>query len=187
MYQNALKTTGSYSDHEISFFQGEVNERRLLKNEVLLNKGEIAKSVYFLVEGAVYQSLSEPAINCNITDLHITNDWFLNAESFIAQHPSNHDIVAFTNGIVLELSIASIHYLMKKSVSFLQLNSILTGTSSRAYLFDHMLSPLEKYQFIAKNKPGLLEMFPLKMIASYLKVTPETLSRVRNKLLQRIS
>jgi hypothetical protein len=44
------------------------------------------------------------------------------------------------------------------------------------------MTPLEKYQFVLQTRPQLVQVFPLKMIASYLKVTPETLSRVREKL-----
>lgn len=182
---NALKITGHYNDDEIELFQTEVKERILLKDEILLHQGEVAKSAYFLGEGAVYQCLSESSINhCNIIDLHLKNEWFLNAESFISQRPSNYQVVAFTQSTILELSIESIHYLTRKSASFLQLNRVLTGISSRAYLFDHMLTPLQKYQFIMENKRDLIQAFPLKIIASYLKVTPETLSRVRNKLVK---
>lgn len=187
MYSNALKTIGQYNDKEIELFQKEVKERTLLKDDILLHQGEVAKSVYFLVEGAIYQCLSKSAINYTIIDLHIKNEWFLNPESFISQHPSNHQIVAFTKSTILELSIASVHYLIGKSASFLQLNKILTGASSRAYLFDNMLTPQQKYQFIIDSKQDLLQEFPLKMIASYLKLSPETLSRVRNKLVKNIS
>ncbi len=187
MYPNALKITGHYNDNELELFQQETTERILLKDETLLHQGQVAKSVYFLIEGAVYQSLSQSTVNYNIIDLHLKNEWFFNAESFISQHPSNHDIVAFKQSVILELSIESIHYLVGKSISFLQLNRILTNGSSSAYLFDNMLNPLQKYQFIIDNKRDLIQMYPLKMIASYLKITPETLSRIRNKLVKNIS
>lgn len=50
---------------------------------------------------------------------------------------------------------------------------------SRTYLFDNSLNPAQKYNYIKEAKPLLLQMFPIKMIASYLKIAPETLSRVR--------
>lgn len=184
MYLNALKTTGCYTDKELELFQREVEERILLKDEILLHQGEVAKSVYFLVDGAIYQCFSESVISFRIIDLHLKNEWFLNPESFISQQPSNHHIVAFTQSIILELSIESIHYLIGKSASFLQINKILTGVSSRTNLLDNMSTPLQKYQFILDNKRDLIQKFPLKVIASYLKVTPETLSRVRNNLVK---
>ncbi|MEO5563434.1 MAG: hypothetical protein ABIR18_08365, partial [Chitinophagaceae bacterium] len=56
---------------------------------------------------------------------------------------------------------------------------IFEQATSRVHFFDNRLNPTEKYQYILDNKSGLLQKFPLKLIASYLKITPETLSRVR--------
>jgi len=42
-----------------------------------------------------------------------------------------------------------------------------------------VMTPTEKYRYILSNKPQLIQKFPLKYIASYLNITPETLSRVR--------
>jgi hypothetical protein len=82
----------------------------------------------------------------------------------------------------LELSIENIHKLVAISPVFLQLGGILASSVSRISFFDNDLTPLKKYQFIIQNRPQLIQAFPLKLIASYLKITPETLSRVREKL-----
>jgi hypothetical protein len=53
---------------------------------------------------------------------------------------------------------------------------------SRVIFFDNASTPTEKYLYILNNRLQLIQAFPLKMIASYLKITPETLSRVREKV-----
>jgi CRP-like cAMP-binding protein len=118
----------------------------------------------------------------NIIDLHVANEWFFNQHSFATQSPSTSFIAAYTDSTVLELSIESIHYLINCSQAFFQLNKLLAQPADKNYFFDNMLTPLEKYQYIVDKRSGLLQTFPLKMIASYLKVSPETLSRVREKL-----
>jgi hypothetical protein len=50
---------------------------------------------------------------------------------------------------------------------------------SKIVLFDNALAPKEKYLYVLNNRQQLIQEFPLKMIASYLKITPETLNRVR--------
>jgi hypothetical protein len=107
------------------------------------------------------------------------NEWVLNHRSFVTQQPADSSISSFTGGIILELSIQSIHYLIGHSLSFLQLNKIMDNAVSRIVLFDNALAPKEKYLYVLNNRPQLIQEFPLKMIASYLKITPETLSRVR--------
>lgn len=181
MLSNALKTTGYYNDKDTLLFEKEVKIRKFQKDEVLLTKGEIAKSVYFILKGAVYQYTLKSDIECRVIDLHIENEWLLNHKSFVSQTPSDIYINAFTACDILEVSIESIHYLIGQSPAFLQLNRVFENSTSRVYFFDYLLTPLQKYQFIFENKPQLLQQFPLKIIASFLKITPETLSRVRER------
>ncbi|MGV8095336.1 MAG: Crp/Fnr family transcriptional regulator [Mangrovibacterium sp.] len=183
MFLNALKYTGVYNSEEIKLFEKEVKQRNVQAKEKLLARGEVAKCAYFLITGAMYQIRSDSSV----VELHLENEWFLNAESFISQIPSDRDIVAYTQSSILEVSVEAIHYLIGKSTAFLQLNNILRAMCVRISFFDHMVTPFDKYQFILDNNPELIQRFPLKMIASYLKMTPETLSRVRNKLVKGIS
>ena len=184
MFSNALKTTGNYSDKDVILFEKEVKFRQVHKDEVLLINGEVAKSVFFILKGSFYQYSLKSDKEFHIIDLHIENEWFLNHKSFVSQIPSDYTISAFTESNILEISIESIHYLIGQSLAFLQLNKILEHSVSRVYFFDNLLTPLQKYQFIFKNKPQLLHEFPLKIIASFLKITPETLSRVRERFVK---
>lgn len=181
MFSNALKTTGHYCDGDIRLFEKEVKYRQVQKDEVLLIKGEVAKSVFFLLNGAICQYGLKSDNERYIIDLHTENEWFLNHKSFVSQKPSENIITAFTESDILELSIESIHYLIGQSMAFLQLNKIFESCTSRVYFFDNVLTPLQKYQFVFENKQQLLQKFPLKIVASFLKITPETLSRVREK------
>lgn len=183
MVVNALKQTGVYNSEEIKLFEREVKQRTAHAKETLLTHGEVAKYAYFLTSGAIYQVCHDGSVE----GLHLENEWFFNAKSFISQVPSDCDIIAYTESSFLEISIETIHYLIGKSTAFLQLNNILKSMNARISLFDHVGTPADKYRFILGNKPELIQTFPLKMIASYLKVTPETLSRVRNKLVKSTS
>lgn len=185
MFTTILHTAGIYSAEEAALFNTVARERFIGKGGVVLAKGEVAKSVYFLISGAVYQG-SDSYLQHNISGFHLENEWFLNRESFVSQRPSTEQITAFSDSVVLEISLESIHYLIARSTAFLQLNTILADLE-RSHLFHGTLTPLEKYRFVLANKPDLIQKFPLKMIASYLKVTPETLSRVRKAVVQRRS
>jgi CRP-like cAMP-binding protein len=158
--------------------------RQVHKDELLLNKGEVAKSIFFILTGALYQYSLKSDTEYRIIDLHLENDWLLNHKSFVSQTPSDSFMRAFTKSSILEVSIESIHYLIVQSSAFLQLNKILEHSTSRVYFFDDLLTPIQKYQFIFENRPELLQQFPLKIIASFLKITPETLSRVREKFVK---
>ncbi|MBO9617013.1 MAG: Crp/Fnr family transcriptional regulator [Dyadobacter sp.] len=180
MYAAILRATGNYQDSDIGLFEKEVRAREVLKHELLLRKGEVARSVYYLLEGAVRQYDIVSESEYNTIDLHLAGDWFFNHESLVAQRPSRLFIEAYTDCRFIEISLDTIHYLTGKSIAFLQLNKVLEGAFQRMQFFDQSMTPVEKYRYLLENRPKVIQAFPLKIIASYLKITPETLSRARN-------
>lgn len=184
MFSDILRTTGSYTDEEVRVFENAVTTRHVVKDETLLRAGQVAKTIHYLLSGSAYQYNAPPGSAPNIIDLHMAGEWFTNYESLIAQRPSGYNIRAFSDGIILEISLETVHYLVSKSIAFLQLNGVLEGAVARLKFFDQSMSPTEKYNFILEHRPGLIQSFPLKMIASYLKTTPETVSRIRRSIMR---
>lgn len=176
--QEILNTLGAFSNFEIKLFEEYSTKRTLHKNEVLLNEGEICKCFYFILSGSFSQFQTHNAEE-TIIDLHLQNEWMFNQQSLTAQISSNTTIKAFSKSEVIELSLSNLHLLCSKSQSFLQFGKILNQSINRIFLFDNSLKPNEKYNYINKAKPQLTKVFPVKMVASYLKIAPETLSRVR--------
>lgn len=173
-----LSSLGQFSNFDAELFEKHSARRTLNKNEVLLNEGEVCKSFYFILSGSFSQFQTHD-IDEVIIDLHLQNEWMFNQQSLTEQTPSNTTIKAFSKSEIIELSLNSFHCLCSKSQSFLQFGKILNQSLNRVFLFDNSLKPNEKYSYINKAKPELAKVFPIKMIASYLKIAPETLSRVR--------
>lgn len=172
---------GHFSEQELALLKEEIQYKTLEKDEILLDKSEICTSLSFVISGALYQYKIDTDFNKNIIDLNTTNDWVINHKSFTTQKPSEYYIQSFQESTICYLTIESIHKLIEKSQSFLQMGKILETSISRIDFFDNNNTPDEKYQYILKNKPQLIQVFPQKLIASYLKITPETLSRVRKR------
>jgi CRP-like cAMP-binding protein len=178
MIERLLKNIGTFPEADSRLFETYVKFRSVPKNTILLNEGDVCDTAFFTFSGASYQ-FNYIDIDENVIDLHICGEWFLNYASFIAQKPSYTTIKTYADSEILELSLYSIHQLIIASPAFLQLNKIFEQAVSRAYIFDNAMKPLQKYRYLQETKPKLLQTFPLKIIASYLKMTPETLSRVR--------
>ncbi|MBT2560025.1 Crp/Fnr family transcriptional regulator [Pedobacter sp. ISL-68] len=176
--QEILASVGSFSYHDLLLFEEKTVRKLFKKNDVLLRQGEICQSVYFILLGSFFQFQSND-ITETIIDLHLPKEWMYNHPSLIEQKPSDTTIKAFEKSEVLELSLTNLHSLIAKSQSFLSLGRIFDQPNNRTYLFDRSLSPVEKYNYIKNAKPLIVQVFPVKMIASYLKIAPETLSRVR--------
>jgi CRP-like cAMP-binding protein len=177
-----LKKVGNFNEKETSLIKEELIYRVVKKNDYILKDGEICSSIYIVVAGSFYQYNLDSKLDKNFIDLYNKGDWMLNHQSFTSRKPSKYSIQAFEESSIYELSIDSIHKLIALSQKFLQMGKILEKSISRIDFFDKNKTPDEKYSYILKNRPKLIQKFPQKIIASYLKITPETLSRVRKRL-----
>lgn len=175
-----LKSIGYFTAEEISLFNEKAISRNFKKNEILLHEGDVCSSAFYIISGEAFQ-FSYDDIDENIIDLHTTNDWCLNHSSFVTQKPSKVTIKAYSDLEMLELPIKSVHELVALSPSFFQLGKVLEQTVSRIQYFDQTNTAEEKHSQLLSSRPELFQQFPLKMIASYLKIAPETLSRIRGK------
>lgn len=178
-----LRTTGHYTDDDIRLFEASVTQRKLAKNEVVLPQGQVCKSIYFLIKGSAFQYRQLSDGN-QVVDLHVGGQWFTNYQSLISQIPSELTVSAFSESIILEMDLNVVHYLIGRSLAFLQLNKALEGATSRMKFLERAMSPNEKYNLVINQRPELIRAFPLKMLASYLQITPETLSRVRKSIMK---
>jgi len=177
-----LNKAGKFSEKESLLLKQELQFRELKKGDILLEKGNVCSSLCFIISGSFFQYNIDSEMSKNIIDLSIENDWVINHKSFTSRKPSEYSIQAFEDSTFYEISMDAIHKLIAKSQSFLQMGKILEQTTSRIDFFDNNNSPDEKYLYILNGKPNLLQKFPQTFIASYLKITPETLSRVRKRL-----
>ncbi|MFT5751516.1 MAG: CRP-like cAMP-binding protein [Flavobacteriales bacterium] len=176
-----LEKAGSFSEKETALLTHELQFQKIEKDAFLLQKGAVCSAICFVVSGCMYQYNIDADGNENVIDIHPTHDWVLNHKSFSLRKPSEMAIQTCEDSEVYVLSIDAIHRLIALSPSFLQMGAILERATTRIAFFDNNNTPDEKYQFILDNKPQLLQKFSQKIIASYLKMTPETLSRVRKR------
>jgi len=138
--------------------------------------------VCFLEKGAIYQYRIDTENEEQIIDLNVPEDWIINHQSFTGRKPSSYYIQAYADSRIQILSIDTIHVLIAQSQTFLQMGSLLEKAIARVHFFDQQYTPDEKYQYVVKHQPSLIQTFPQKMLASYLKMSPETLSRVRKRI-----
>ena len=179
MLKPDLDKTGKFSQSDFERLAKYLVPRTLRKNEILLDQGQICQAVYFISSGSAYQFRYED-IDEKVTDLHLPKAWCLNYSSFISQNPSKNIIKVNAETTAFQLSLTAIHELIAQSPVFLQLGKILEGATTRTHYLDNSMSPSERYNDLIRDRPLVLQMFPLKLIASYLNMTPETLSRVRS-------
>lgn len=177
-----LNSNGNYSERELQLLEEALEYKTVKKNDFVLKAGEVCNIVGFVIDGALYQYKLDEDSNKMVVDFHIEDNWVINVKSFTTQKPSKYHIQAFEETILYSLSIDAIHKLIAKSQSFLQMGKVLEASHSRSVFFEDLKSPDDKYALLLKKRPDVIKIFPQQFIASYLNITPETLSRVRKRL-----
>ncbi|WP_276088646.1 Crp/Fnr family transcriptional regulator [Pedobacter sp. JY14-1] len=155
--------------------------KEIPKGDFLLRPSAVSNSIHFLIEGAAIHYDGDGGDE-GIFELYVKSDCMVGPGSFLSQQPSSQNIRAFSDSKILSLSIYALHELVGKSASYFQLGKVIQPSWFKAAFYDQDMSPDQKYAHLLEHKPEIVQQFPLKVIASYLKISPETLSRVRARL-----
>lgn len=176
----SLSATAPLTAEERALMMDELKERELPKDSFALQKGEVCRSLFFVVSGAARLFHETPDGDEVTLNLYLPGDWIIEHQSFTSQTPSANCVQIFSDAVLVELTVHGLHRLIQKRIAFLRLGKLLEMGYPR-YVVEK-LTPEEKYKRVLSDKPELVQTFPLKYLASFLGITPETLSRVRSKI-----
>jgi CRP-like cAMP-binding protein len=171
---------------ELDLLESILVPRRYAKNELILREGEVCKSIYWVVKGLVRQFYFKN--KKELTEYMATeNNICMCIESLFREEPTNLQIVALEPTILYLLPKAALEQVAMKSVNIqilyrkiLEESLILSQIRADMLRFE---SAQGRYLKLVKRQPQLVLRAPLVYIASYLQMTPETLSRVRTATL----
>ena len=158
--------------------------RHYKKNDILLEEGENAKVCYFVVKGCVRAYYLKNGEERN-TDFFFENQT-IRPLSYQTNKPSTYYLSCLEDCI---LSIGSesknkklAEQIPKLSSLILQMNESLLVQKTLELDNFKTHSPEERYLMLLRNRPEHLKRLPLYHLASYLGITPISLSRIRNRI-----
>ena len=171
---------------ELDLLESILVAKRYGKNEKILSEGETSENIYWIVKGLVRQFYYKN--NKELTEYMATeNTVVMCIESLFREQPSKLQIMAIEPTILYCLPKARLEAVAMKSVNIQILyRKILEESLILSQIHADMLrfeSAIDRYQKLVKRSPQLVLRAPLVYIASYLQMTPETLSRVRTQTL----
>lgn len=171
---------------ELDMLENILVAKRFAKNEKILSEGEICENIYWIVKGLVRQYYYKNGKE--LTEYMATeNTIVMCIESLFGEQPSRLQIMAIEPTILYCLPKARLEAVAMKSVNIQILyRKILEESLILSQIHADMLrfeSAIDRYQKLVKRSPQLVLRAPLVYIASYLQMTPETLSRVRTQTL----
>lgn len=155
------------------------------KGTVLLKEGQLSKNCYFVVEGCVRQYIiknGEEKTTAFYTEGNPVNSF----TSYSKQKPAEHYLVCSEN---CKLTVGNPEDEQKMYAKYPALKVFVTKEEAsltgdmQDELFNFMTStPEERYKNLLEQKPNLLQRVPQHQLASYIGVTPESLSRIRKRI-----
>ncbi|MBN8850883.1 MAG: cyclic nucleotide-binding protein [Sphingobacteriales bacterium 50-39] len=186
-YINAHATT-PLTETEADIVKNIFTPRRIRKRQYFLQEGDVCRYMGFIVRGAMRQYSVDDKGTEHIVRLYIENWWAGDRESFAMLTPSNYNIDAWEDTDLLTITKAS----MVEFNSIPALNELARNLDERHAIASIKrinasisLPAEQRYAALAEAYPEFLQRFPQHIIASYLGVTKETLSRVRNQALRK--
>jgi CRP-like cAMP-binding protein len=183
-YINQRATSPLTSDEE-AIIMATFQPKRLRKRQYFLQEGHVCKYAGFIIKGAMRQySVDDKGVE-HILQLYIEDWWASDRESATTLTPSKYNIDAWEDTELLIITRAEMMDLMGRIPSFGQMTRLMDERSfiaSQRRLNSTISNTAEKrYEEFAENHPQFIQRFPQHIIASYLGITKDTLSRVRNK------
>ncbi|MDH5654679.1 MAG: Crp/Fnr family transcriptional regulator [Spirochaetia bacterium] len=185
-----LESRVPLTDHEWNMLEGRLQLIKFHEKQIIYTPEDIFDKMFFLNKGIVRAYFIDPegkeftwSIHYNEPDAMVVNRFIVDYASFIKKEPSSFFFEAVTDSEAIVITDQLLKDLYSKSILWQQVGRVL---SEEAYYLTHhrALSLLtksagERYQELIQKFPRLFEILPQQYLASYLGITPQSLSRLK--------
>lgn len=180
-----LRSKGMLNEAEIEVMSQMMSLKTFKKGSFLLKEGQVLSHIYYNLKGCVREYYLKDAEEKTI-NFYTEGDTITNTSSYILRVPAKHyleciedttlTVMSYQNDMEFSKRFPRFGLLCKEKTE-VQLGHLQDITA------EYMVStPEERYLKLVETRPDLLNRVPQYQLASYVGVTPESLSRIRNRL-----
>jgi CRP-like cAMP-binding protein len=177
------KSALSLNEVEKARIQEKFKQKKLRKKQYFLQEGDVCKYAGFIVSGATRMFLVDQNGREHILKFAIEEWWAADYESFKLHTPSPYYIEAVEDLEMLILTSEQFEHLTNTIPTFAAMLDVLsrrvTIANNKRIQAAISLTAEERYEDLRRTYPEFLRRFSQGMIASYLGVSGETLSRLK--------
>lgn len=174
------------SEEDFELFSKQFTPKKIRKKQLLLEQGEICGRIAFIEKGAMYSYSIDEKGNLRLVQFAFEGWWIADLYSFFTHEPSKLCIEALEDTEVLLLPRERHEQFLKTMPWYEKYTRILYQNAyvamQRRIEETTGLTAEEKFLRFMEHYSHWLLRVPQHLIASYLGVTPETLSRIRKNL-----
>jgi len=179
----------SLSSQEITLVISHFKHKILNKKQYLLEQGSVSRYEYFVIKGCLKTVNSNAAGEESILFFSTENWWVGDLYSFWTGNPSNYSIIALEDCELLYIdndSLEKLYVMVPKMERYFRILLKNAYIASQSRIVSNLgQTAEERYSEFTTRYPDLEQRIPQYMVASYLGITPEFLSKIRRKIAYR--
>jgi len=171
---------------ELELLNSKVTERTYLKNQYIVQQGDICKSANFIISGCTKTFYMDAQGQEHIVMFSIEDWWTSDLGSFITQTPADFNVQCLEPTTLIQFTYDNLEDLY---VQIPQIERLFRKIIERAFVASQKriirnfsLDAKERYKLFRTKYPEIDRRVPQYMIASYLGITKEFLSKIKSQL-----
>lgn len=175
----------SLQEDEVSLIKEIIPVRNISKNTRILEEGKISKEFYFILEGGVrlfynYEGTEKTAF------FYFENQFVSSYESFTKQVPAKHNLQTIEDSKLAFINQEAAMQLVTQNPKFDFLARVMM--EEELIIYQNIIANFitmnaeQRYRSLLESNPMILQRIPQHQLATFLGVSPETLSRIRKRI-----
>ena len=182
--QNFVELT----EEEIVYLKNNLRSRKYLKGQFVLQQGDVCTTSSFIIKGCTKMFYVDDDGQEHIIMLGIEDWWVSDIGSFINQTPSDFNIQCLEDTELIQFPFSKMEDIYAKVPKlerfFRKIVERGLAATQRRILRNFSLNAKERYLIFRESYPSIEQRIPQYMIASYLGITKEFLSKIKSQIAQ---
>jgi|SRR4030095_13496633 len=184
----SLLAKASFSEVDLQKCMNYFTPKKVRRRQFLLQEGDVCNRSIFIEKGSLYSYTVDDKGVQHVIQFGFEGWWIGDLYSYLTKEPSKLYVEALEDSEVLLIEREDHFKLMQEVPKFETYMRILFQDAyvalQRRVSITIGLSAEERYQRLLNQYHSFINRVPLHLIASYLGVSPETLSRIRKQIVQ---
>lgn len=188
-YKSILEYIGHYvtlTDREVEIVKSLTRIKKVRKGQFVAEQGEICRYENFVVEGCLRCYHVDEDGKEHIVQFAVENWWISDLHSFLTQSPAHFSVDAIEPSVLVQFGYDDLQELYQKVPKLERFFRLIIQNafiaSQKRVISTFSQDAGKRYIEFRNRYPDIESRVPQYMIASYLGVSPEFLSKIRQRL-----
>jgi CRP-like cAMP-binding protein len=163
-----------------------LRERKVKKGQFLVHEGAVSRNTHFVIAGSVRTYFIDMNGQEHIVQFAIEGWWISDLNSFIMQVPATFHVQAIEDSVILELSFDHLEMLYAQVPKLERYFRIITQRAFVSFqqriVQNISMTAEDRYLAFQQKYPKIELRIPQKLVASYLGISAEFLSKIKKRL-----